>query len=1330
MFIKKISGSVALSSFRIEMLIRKLKENGINIQNIYTRYEYFVHLHKELNNTEKRTLNGILSLNDNIPFNNQFDLEFLVIPRPSVVSPWSSKATNILHNCGLNVVKRIERGISYYFLMQNQQNISFNDLLNLSVDKYLYDKMSERLVDNNFDLKSIFLEYKPNPIKILDIIKNGIIELENANKELGLSLSKIEIDYLFNTFIKLNRNPTDAEIMMFAQANSEHCRHKIFNSNWIIDGIKQQYSLFELIKNTHNSQPKNTIVAYSDNAAIIKGRNITRFYPSFDLINNNKYQHDVTTMHSIIKVETHNHPTAIAPFYGASTGVGGEIRDEGATGRGSKPKVGLSGFTVSNLCIEDFFHDWEKNSIHPPSNISNALEIIIEGSIGCSSFSNEFGRPNILGYFRVFEQTIQGVHWGYHKPIMIAGGLGEIDAELSHKNLINSDSSVLIQLGGPGFKIGIGGGAASSSNIGDNLEYLDFNSVQRDNPEMQRRAQEVINRCYQNKDLNPIISIHDVGAGGLSNAFPELVNDSKKGAIFDLSKIPIEDYSLSPSDIWCNESQERYVLAVSLDKLDYFKAIANREKCPYAIVGFVTDERKLQLVDKINYPIEKIDIEYFKNKIESNTKKYIDLSMNAIIGDFPKITRNVYKKYIINDEIDLSKIKDNLKIILNKILSHPTVASKSFLITIGDRSVTGLVVRDQMIGPWQIPVSDCAVVLSGYDEFYGNALSIGERTQLSIINPSASVRIAITEAITNILSADINDINDIKLSANWMASCGSPGQDAALYEAVESASIFCQKIGLSIPVGKDSLSMKTSWNDKIVISPVSLIVSAFSIVNDVRKTLTPQLNNNFDTILLLIDLGKNKNRLGGSILSQIYEDFGNEMPDLDNPNDLLMCFHAIKTLKDENLILSYHDRSDGGLLVTLIEMSLCSRIGLTINLDNFIKDATNIDEKFIIKSLFNEEAGIVIQVSKYKLNLVQNILKKFNLFNCSYQVAELNKNKNIEILSKDKIILSEEIKNLGLAWSENSYQISKLRDNPSCAKEEFLLWNNTDDPGLNYIIPFDYKKNIAMPYIKSSISKPKVAILREQGCNSHIETAWAFDSCGFDAIDVHMSDLLDKKISLKNMQGLVAVGGFSYGDVLGAGQGWAKTIRYNQILFDQFSEFFTRKDTFSLGICNGCQMMSSLSDLIPGAESWPKFIRNKSEKYESRLINIEICKSPSLFFSGMEGLRIPIVVAHGEGCADFSSFNHLPKYFACAHYVDHFGNNTDKYPYNPNGSYDGLASLTSADGRATIIMPHPERVTRNVMFSWNPSNTFTNRCNDIDYSPWMRMFQNIRAWIK
>lgn len=1332
MFIKNISGSVALSDFRINILLKKIRKLSVNIKSIQAIYEHFVFTNQELTDHENNLLYKILeSSNINtIQNQNQFVLKFSVIPRIGIVSPWSSKATDIIRNCGLKSIVRIERGINFRLMFED--DLSCSNFMNSSMIDYLYDKMSETVVDHNFDYKTIFSNHNKEKVKIIDILNKGIKEIDKINSELCLSLSNYEINYLFDIFKQLKRNPTDVEIMMFAQANSEHCRHKIFNAKWIIDNKKQTNTLFQLIKETHKSQPYGTIVAYSDNAAIIEGQPITRFHPvSKDDVNytNLIYERVIARMHGIIKVETHNHPTAISPFSGASTGVGGEIRDEGSTGRGSKPKIGLSGFTVSNLCIDEFRHEWEKDSLKVPSNISSPLEIMLQGPIGGASFGNEFGRPNILGYFRVFEQNVDGINWGYHKPIMIAGGLGEIDSELSYKKEILPKSSILIQLGGPGFKIGVGGGAASSANMGDNKEELDFNSVQRGNPEMQRRAQEVIDRCWQDINKNPIISIHDVGAGGLSNAFPELVNDSNKGAIFDLSKIPIEDSSLSPSDIWCNESQERYVLAIDKEYLNRFDLIAKREKCPYAIIGYVTDERKIKLVENIPCSINESNIDQFKDEITKSTNVYIDLPLNSIIGGIPITERKVESHIIKNRSISFSSIENDLSIVIEKILSHPTVANKSFLITIADRTVSGLVSRDQMIGPWQIPVSDCAVTISGYEEFSGTAISIGERPQLAIIDSAASCRIALAESITNIISSDVEDIKNIKLSANWMASCGSKGQDVALYNAVKATSDFCRLVGLSIPVGKDSLSMKTCWDDKQVISPVSLIVSAFSSVKDVRNTITPQLVEDYNTVLLLIDIGKGQNRLAGSILSQIYNDFGSNVPDVDDPNDVVLLFNAIKNLKNQNLILSYHDRSDGGLLVSLVEMSLCSRIGITVHLEKFIN--TLVNKKSILENLFNEEIGVILQISKDKIEKINEILKQYKLLDNSYILAELNKDKKFNIYDNKELVFNKNIKDLGSIWSKNSYHISKLRDNPSCAEEEFSMWKTFDnDPGLNYFVPFDDSKNIALPYIKSNSIKPKVAILREQGCNSHVEMAWAFDVCGFEAIDVHMSDLLSSRFNLKNVHGLIAVGGFSYGDVLGAGGGWANTIRFNPILLDQFSDFFIRENTFSLGVCNGCQMMTLLSDLIPGAENWPRFTKNKSERYESRLVNLEITSSPSIFFSGMNGMRIPIVVAHGEGRADFSKCNNpISNTLISAHYVDNFGKITEQYPYNPNGSPNGLASVTTKDGRSTVIMPHPERLTRNVMFSWNPKKHLKNS-NNLDFSPWMRMFQNARVWIK
>ncbi|AFZ83621.1 phosphoribosylformylglycinamidine synthase [Candidatus Kinetoplastibacterium blastocrithidii TCC012E] len=1320
-------GSAALSSFRIDQLLNKFKDFGLCVSNISSYYDHFVCVEEVLDFRKSARLNDLLTYGGNVFDRKSIDedkniLELIVIPRIGTVSPWSSKATEIAHNCGFCEVNRIERGV--HFIVESDQKVSFNDQDLDKLFSLLHDRMTEIIIRNDFDINLLFKDSGISKLKIIPLINEGIVALQKANYDLGLALSEEEIHYLSNSFAALGRDPTDVELIMFAQANSEHCRHKIFNASWVIDGERKDFSLFEMIKSTHLAQPKGTVVAYSDNAAIMNGRNISFFHP--EIPNDSgmaKYVASDLDMNILMKVETHNHPTAIAPFQGASTGAGGEIRDEGATGRGSKPKAGLTGFTVSHLRISDSIQPWEFSYENTPKRVSSPLSIMIDGPLGGAAFNNEFGRPNILGYFRVFEQKVCDIHWGYHKPIMLAGGLGVIDDKLSHKKNIH-DGALLIQLGGPGFRIGIGGGAASSTDIGSNSEDLDFNSVQRGNPEIERRAQEVIDRCWQLGERNPIISIHDVGAGGLSNAFPELVNDSKMGAIFNIRKIPIEENGMSPSEIWTNESQERYVLAINKKDLTFFDYIAKRERCPYSVIGIATTNRLLKVLD-----IDKnIKIDDLPNITDSFDNNPVDISLEIILGKPPKLQRTVNRVVRINKKLVFDGVL--IKEAISRVLRHPTVSNKSFLVTIGDRSVGGMVCRDQMVGPWQVPVSNFAVTASDYERYSGEAMAIGERSPIAIINAPSSGRMALAEAITNLIPAGVDKFEDIKLSANWMAACGFDGQDADLYDTVEAVSDFCKHIGLSIPVGKDSLSMKTVFehggNRKQVVSPISLIVTAFANISDVRKSLTPQLRNDVDSLLMFIDLGDFKNRMGGSIFAQVYDQIGNDSPDI-SPDKLASFFNFIKLLSSKNLILSYHDRSDGGLITTLIEMSLASHFGLSINLDSIINNLENVDyeslNELLIRVLFSEEIGAVIQIPKRDKNEIVNFLGKFNLGSSAHIIGSINNSNTLDINYQNKLVWSEKCSLLGKIWSEVSYNISIRRDNPLCAQSEFDTWDDISDPGINPFLSFDMK-DIDAPFISKG-SRPSVAILREQGCNSNIEMAWAFDKVGFNAIDVHMSDLLSGRINLSSFKGLVAVGGFSYGDVLGAGEGWARTILFNNLMCDQFSEYFSRKDTFSLGVCNGCQMISALSSIVPGATDWPRFTRNKSERYESRLSTIEILKSPSILFNGMEGSKIPIVIAHGEGYADYSKCDSMANSYVSACFVDNYGNKTEKYPFNPNGSPGGITAVTTLDGRCTIMMPHPERVTRNVTLSWAPAEWV----NRYKYSPWMKMFYNARIWV-
>lgn len=1347
-FIQLLSGPCALTEFRKKKLLSQLKGKGIPITRITANFVYFVSLNRASDTTQNQ-LEQLFCHKHRNTLENEESTTLLVVPRIGTISPWSSKATDILHNCGLDKVHRIERGVKYAIVLDFGHNSgsAFIENMLYSAASCLHDRMTETIVDaSSFDSKELFCSLPSKPATKVALHDEGIQALFKANLDLGMALSKKEICYLNRAFSILGRDPTDVELMMFAQANSEHCRHKIFNASWKIDNNDQDKTLFDMIRETHISQPEGTIVAYTDNAAIIKGPSTQYFHAPCSVVDSSgnllkpeeidrRYTKKSVLLHTLIKVETHNHPTAIAPFSGAATGSGGEIRDEGATGRGAKPKVGLSGFTVSRLCFREAQKHCKEEA---PQRLASPLSIMIEGPIGSAAFNNEFGRPVLLGYFRSFEQEHGGVHWGYHKPIMIAGGLGIIDSEQTHKKNI-PEKALLIQLGGPSLRIGMGGSAASSMEMGDNLEELDFSSVQRSNPEIQRRAQEVIDRCWQLGSYNPILSIHDVGAGGLSNAFSELLESSKSGAVFNLACVPTEEEGLSPNEVWCNESQERYILAIMPQYLPHFDAIAQRERCPYAIVGIANATGRICVKTAMQgFP------ETQKNPDSSTRGEHpVDVPLSLILGSVPNSIRIVQReKQHTNNPLDLSGIEITEAVF--RILRHPTVSNKTFLITIGDRTVGGLCSRDQMVGPWQVPVADCAVVLNDYFGFQGQAISMGERSPIAVTNPPASARMAIVEALTNLLGAKIGSLQDIKLSANWMASCGTVGQDAALYDTVSAVRDLCCTLGLSIPVGKDSLSMKTSWLERNkkheVVSPISLVMSAFAPVADVRANLTPELSTDTDnTVLILIDLSRGKNRLGGSILLQSYNQTGVATPDIDRPQDISAFFTAINALHRKGIILAYHDRSDGGLFVTLLEMAFASHTGISIRLDtsSMEQQDTNdqnkqenrvLSEKIVVPFLFSEEAGAVIQVLATQVEAVRDILRKAKLLSCSYIVGQPNRIDKIEFIQNGRTVWSQSRFTLGKAWSEVSYNIMASRDNSACALEEFNVWSDIKNPGLRPRIMFNPQKDISAPYINSGV-RPQVAILREEGCNSQAEMAWAFDTAGFDTFDIHMTDLLNGYVELKGMKGLVAVGGFSYGDVMGAGVGWANTIRLNSKLFDIFSDYFTRTDTFGLGVCNGCQMMTLLTAMIPGAQDWPQFTRNISEKYEARLVMVEVQPSPSIFFSNMEGAQIPVAVAHGEGYANFSKQGNIDKVLGVLRYVDNYGNLTEKYPFNPNGSPGGLTAVTNKDGRFTILMPHPERVTRNVMMSWTPK-----RWGDADtggtFTPWMHIFRNARLWLQ
>ena len=1288
-----LRGVTALSDFRVEKLFQKAAALGLPEVKLSSEFWYFVGSEKALDAATVEKLQALLAAQsvEQTPKAREGLHLFLVTPRLGTISPWASKATNIAENCGLEGIERIERGMAVWLegALTDGQKQQWAALL--------HDRMTESVLTDIDAAAQLFHHIQSETFSSVDVLGGGKEALVKANTEMGLALSADEIDYLVENYQALNRNPSDVELMMFAQANSEHCRHKIFNADFILNGEKQPKSLFGMIRDTHNAHPEGTVVAYKDNSSVIEGAKIERFYPN--AAENQGYRFHEEDTHIIMKVETHNHPTAIAPFAGAATGAGGEIRDEGATGKGSRPKAGLTGFTVSNLNIPDLKQPWEQD-YGKPEHISSPLDIMIEGPIGGAAFNNEFGRPNLLGYFRTFEEKFDGQVRGYHKPIMIAGGLGSIQAQQTHKDEI-PEGALLIQLGGPGMLIGLGGGAASSMNTGTNDASLDFNSVQRGNPEIERRAQEVIDRCWQLGDKNPIISIHDVGAGGLSNAFPELVNDAGRGAVFKLREVPLEEHGLNPLQIWCNESQERYVLSILEKDLDTFRAICERERCPFAVVGTATDDGHLKVRDDL-----------FSNNP-------VDLPLNVLLGKPPKTTRT--DKTVTPSEKPFNAGDIDITEAAYRVLRLPTVAAKNFLITIGDRSVGGMTHRDQMVGKYQTPVADCAVTMMGFNTYRGEAMSMGEKPTVALFDAPASGRMCVGEAITNIAAVNIGDIGNIKLSANWMAACGNEGEDEKLYRTVEAVSKACQALDLSIPVGKDSLSMKTVWQDgeekKSVVSPLSLIISAFAPVEDVRKTVTPELKNVEDSVLLFIDLGFGKARMGGSAFGQVYNNMTGDAPDLDDTGRLKAFYNVIQQLVAEDKLLAYHDRSDGGLFATLVEMAFAARCGLNVDLTSLVANQTDVNEASIC-ALFNEELGAVIQIAKQDVAAVEALFKEADL--ALHTVATIGTDEKIVIRNQAGIVLEQNRADLQRAWQETSHAIQRLRDNPACADSEFALIGDNERSALFADVKFDVNEDIAAPFINSG-AKPKIAILREQGVNGQIEMAAAFTRAGFDAYDVHMSDLMAGRVHLADFKMLAACGGFSYGDVLGAGEGWAKSILFHPALRDQFAAFFADPDTLTLGVCNGCQMVSNLAEIIPGTAGWPKFKRNLSEQFEARLSMVHVPKSASLILNEMQGSSLPVVVSHGEGRADFALHGgKISDGLGIAlQYVDGQNQVTQTYPLNPNGSPQGIAGVTNADGRVTIMMPHPERVYRAAQMSWKPEDW-------TELSGWYRLFAGAR----
>ena len=1289
-----LPGAPAYSRFRLDKFLEDLRSLCPAVSSAAARHMHFADLERDLDEQEMRLLKRLLSYGPTRKVAFPEGSVLLVVPRFGTISPWSSKATDIAHNCGLAAVRRLERGVAWHIV--SRRPLDAEELHALAAP--LHDRMTESVVQRVEDAARLFERHVPAPLGCVDILGGGRAALAAANGELGLALSDDEVDYLLAHYRGAGRNPSDAELMMFAQANSEHCRHKIFNASWVVDGEPQPKSLFAMIRNTHEKSPGGVLSAYKDNASVIEGWVAERFFPTPA---DARYEFVAEPVHILMKVETHNHPTAISPFPGAATGAGGEIRDEGATGLGAKPKAGLAGFSVSHLRIPGFEQPWEQQGPGFPGRIATPLEIMRDGPIGAAAFNNEFGRPNLAGYFRTYEQVVDGVLRGYHKPIMIAGGLGNIRAAHVDKGEV-SPGAKLVVLGGPAMLIGLGGGAASSMSSGESTEDLDFASVQRGNPEIQRRAQEVIDRCWAMGDDNPIMLIHDVGAGGLSNALPEVIDHSGLGGRIELREVPNDEPGMSPMAIWCNEAQERYVLAVAADRLEVFGAICARERCPWAMVGETTAERRLLVSDRLfgNAPV--------------------DMPVEVLLGKPPRMTRTAVR---IARHGDALPADIELRDAALRVLRLPAVADKTFLVTIGDRSVGGFTARDQMVGPWQVPVADVAVTNTAYRGYTGEAMAMGERTPLAVLDGPASGRMAVGEALTNIAAAAVPSLGHVRLSANWMAACGESGEDATLFDTVYAVGEeLCPSLGIAIPVGKDSLSMRTRWEtpegEHAVIAPLSLIVSAFAPVEDVRRTLTPQLRLDAgETVLLLVDLGAGRNRLGGSALAQVHGRTGMEPPDLDDPARLAAFFAAIQDLNATGHLLAYHDRSDGGVFATVVEMAFAGHCGLDIDIAPLAGEP--------LAALFNEELGAVVQLREDALETVGAAFATAGLADCVHVIGRPTVDGRVRIRRGAEPLLDAARRELRDAWSQTSYQMQALRDHPDCAREEHAGRLDDEDPGLWTDLSFDPGEDVAAPFIARG-ARPRIAILREQGVNSQVEMAAAFHRAGFDAVDVHMSDLLEGRRTLEGFRGLVACGGFSYGDVLGAGEGWAKSILFNPRARDQFETWFTRPDTVTLGVCNGCQMMSALKEIIPGAGLWPRFVRNRSEQFEARFGLVRIDESGSALTAGMAGSVLPIVVSHGEGRAEFRDQQHeqacVEAELVWLRYLDNRGAVATSYPANPNGSPGGIAGLTSADGRVTIAMPHPERVFRSVQHSWRPDSWGED-------SPWMRLFRNARAWI-
>ena len=1322
-----IRGPAALSQFRLEKQQAALSRILPGIRKVRTEFIHFLDVGTPLTPRQEEQLAELLAYGQPVDDTADMQPACIVIPRTGMISSWSSKATDILHHCDLTSLKRIERGTCWYLECENGRQPDSMELDRIK--HYLHDRMTQAVIEDVNEAVYLFAVREAGRLAHIRLGADGKAALQEANATLGLALSEQEIDYLYEAFNGMGRDPTDVELMTFAQVNSEHCRHKIFNAEWTIDGETRTKSLFDLIRDTHAAHPGRVLSAYSDNAAVMRGHRAARFFASpLD----HKYRYEQEDVHIVMKVETHNHPTAISPFPGAATGSGGEIRDEAATGRGARPKAGLTGFTVSNLNIPAMPQAWEQ-APDKPDHLASPLDIMLEGPIGAASYNNEFGRPALAGYFRTFEQADKpsGNIRGYHKPIMLAGGYGVIRPYHVNKNALPSGSKIIV-LGGPAMLIGLGGGAASSVDSGAGKQELDFASVQRDNAEMQRRCQEVIDQCWARGGANPILSIHDVGAGGLSNALPELVHQGDTGAVFDLRAVHSSDLGMSPMELWCNESQERYVLAIAAKDAELFGSLCDRERAPYAIIGDTNNSGRLLVTDNQSgaNPID-VPLEMILGKtpgLSFRVKAYAGAGENRESQD--RIQGTPIRRERIGTSVgrpqgapqgwgasDFKSVPDvpviSLDEAIARVLQLPAVSDKRFLITIGDRSVSGLVIRDQMVGPWQTPVADCAVTASSFGAFTGEAMALGERPPVAVSNAPASGRLAVAEALTNICCSRILRPEDVALSANWMAAAGEAEQKAALYATVEAVSTLAQQLHIAVPVGKDSMSMSVAWTqsgrEKRVTAPVSLNVTAYAPVADIRKTLTPQLHRLNDSSLLLIDLSMGKNRLGGSALAQVTRQSGLATPDLDEPALLTACFNGVQLLNETGYILAYHDRSDGGVFTTLCEMAFAGRCGLDIDADNADLQAF----------LFNEEPGIVLQIRSEHLQTVRATLLQSGLPEaCLSVVASPNGDREIRIKHKAQVVYSAAINQLHRLWSLTSYHIQALRDNPACAEEEFACLQDDTDPGLSITPTYQVRPGMATAI---NTGRPVVGILREQGVNGHVEMAAAFERAGFDCIDINMNDLVNRSASLDKLAGLVACGGFSYGDVLGAGGGWAKSILYNDHLRDEFERFFKRADSFGLGVCNGCQMLSQLRSIIPGADNWPDFERNRSEQFESRVVMVEVIDSSSLFFQGMAGSKMPIVVAHGEGRAVFNGNRQQAP--TVLRFVDNRGEMTETYPYNPNGSSRGLTGFTNADGRFTILMPHPERVFLKQQLSW-----ITHDQPGSD-SPWMQMFYNARKWL-